>query len=125
MEPFLRWLIVGSRGYVPGPTPTHHKDHFPTEAYPGHGFTDDHSFATCTLANLKIQLRKLSLFTAYTCLEVNAKKCSTTGALLRKGNTITSANTTHMLHQLTTLTIEVKQVRTLLSPLSPSSPIKY
>jgi hypothetical protein len=97
---------------VPGPATEHVNDHSPTEAYPRHGFADDLSLATAKLDNLKIQLRKLSLFNVYTGLEFNARKCSTTGALWRKGNVVSFANSSHFLHQLRTDTIEVNHVPT-------------
>jgi hypothetical protein len=73
LEPFLRWLTVGSPGYRPGPRdvdPTQ-----PTATYPGHGFADDLSFATGSTPNMTRQLRKLSLFSAYTGMAVNIRKC--------------------------------------------------
>jgi hypothetical protein len=48
-----------------------------------HGFADDLSLATGSTPNMAIQLRKLSLFGAYTCVTVNIRKCSFTGALWR------------------------------------------
>jgi hypothetical protein len=66
VEPFLRWLIVGSRGYRPGPLATNVDPSEPTATYPGHGFADDLSLATGSTPNMSIQLRKLSLFSVYT-----------------------------------------------------------
>jgi hypothetical protein len=110
---------------VPGPSTPPPKDHSPTEAYPGHGFADGLSLAAGTRENFKIQLRKLSLFSAYTCLEVNASKCSTSGALWRIGNVVSLANMTTLLHQLHTLTIEVNKVHTPSQPSLLPNPIKY
>jgi hypothetical protein len=46
LEPFLRWLTVGSRGYRPGAPTTNVDPTEPTATYPGHGFADDLSLAT-------------------------------------------------------------------------------
>jgi hypothetical protein len=66
LEPLFRWLTVGSRGYRPGPPATNVDPTQPTATYPGHGFANDLSLATGSNPNMSIQLRKLSLFSAYT-----------------------------------------------------------
>jgi hypothetical protein len=43
---------------------------------------------------MSIQLRKLSFFSAYTCMTVNIRKFCTTGALWRSGNALSLANIT-------------------------------
>jgi hypothetical protein len=83
LEPFLRWLTVGSRGYRPGAPATNVDPTEPTATYPGHGFADALSLATGSTPNLTIHLRRLSLFSAYTCMTVNVRKCCVSGALLR------------------------------------------
>jgi hypothetical protein len=74
LEPFLRWLTVGSRGYRPGAPTTNVDPTEPTATYPGHGFADDISLATCSTPNMTVQLRKLSLFSAYRGMNVNVRK---------------------------------------------------
>jgi hypothetical protein len=81
LEPFLRWLAIGSRGYRSAPPATNVDPTQPTATYPGHGFADDLSLATCSAHNMAIQFRKLSLFSAYTGMTVNIRKCCITGAL--------------------------------------------
>jgi hypothetical protein len=81
LEPFLRWLTVGSRGYSPGPPATNVDPTEPTATYPGHGFADDLGLATGTTSIMSIQLQKLSLFSAYANMTVNIQKCCITGAL--------------------------------------------
>jgi hypothetical protein len=92
LEPFLRWLTVGSRGYRPCPPATNVDPREPTATYPGHGFADDLSLATGSTPNMAIQLRKLSLFSAYIGMTVNIRKCCITGALWRSGNALSLAN---------------------------------
>jgi hypothetical protein len=92
LEPFLRWLTVGSRVYRPGPPATNVDPTEPTATYSGHGFADDLSFASGSAPNMAIQLRKLSIFSAYTCMTVNIRKCCITGALWRSGNALSIAN---------------------------------
>jgi hypothetical protein len=41
---------------------------------------------------MTIQIPKLSLFSGYTCLKVNVRKCCITGALWRRGNALSLAN---------------------------------
>jgi hypothetical protein len=43
---------------------------------------------------MTIHLRKLSLFSAYTCMTVNVQKCCITGALWHLGNALSPANRT-------------------------------
>jgi hypothetical protein len=92
LEPFLRWLTVGSRGYrLVAPT-TSTDPNEPTVTYSGHGFADDTSLATDSPTNMSIQLKELSLFRAYTGMKDNVTKCCITGALLSKGNAHSRAN---------------------------------
>jgi hypothetical protein len=92
LEPFLRWLTVGSRGYRPGPLATNVDPTKPTATYPRHGFADDLSLDTGSTPNMAIQVQKLSLFSAYTGMTVNIRKCCITGALWRSGNALSLAN---------------------------------
>jgi hypothetical protein len=55
MEPLLRWLSIGSRGYKPmqqteQPAGTY-------MSYDDHGYADDISITTGTLDNLQIQIK--------------------------------------------------------------------
>jgi hypothetical protein len=92
LEPFLRWLTVGRRGYRPGAPNTNADPTEPTATYPGHGFADDLSLVTGSPTNMTTQLQKLSLSSAYTCMTVNVQKCCITGALWRSGNALSLAN---------------------------------
>jgi hypothetical protein len=112
------WLTVGNRGYIEGPEGARHGDHSTTAAYIGHGFADDLSFATGTLSNLQVQLRKLSLFSEYTGLDV---KCSAIGALWQKRDTNSKDNKALLEQHLATLTIHIHKVPT---PLPTHSPIE-
>jgi hypothetical protein len=85
LEPFLRWLTIGSRGHRPGAPATNIDPTESTATYPGQGFADDLSLATGSPPNMTIHLRKLSLFSAYTVMIVNVRKCCITGSLWRSG----------------------------------------
>ncbi len=68
MEPLLRWLSIGSRGYKPihqlqTPTCTYMR-------YDDHGYADDIIITTGTLENLQIQIKKPHLFSKYTGLDM-------------------------------------------------------
>ena len=64
MEPLLRWLSIGSRGYT-----SIHQQQTPSSiymTYDDHDYADDISITTGTLENLQIQIKKLHLFNKYT-----------------------------------------------------------
>jgi hypothetical protein len=54
LEPFIRLITVGSRGYRPGAPTTNADPSEPTATYPGHGFADNLSLATGTPPNMSI-----------------------------------------------------------------------
>ena len=54
MEPLLRWLFVGSKGYRPSYQP--HKTTPTISTYDDHGYADDVSITAGSIQNLKIQL---------------------------------------------------------------------
>jgi hypothetical protein len=120
LEPFLRWLMVGSRGYNPGVPTTNADPSEPTATYPGHGFADDLSLATGSPLNMFIQLRKLSLFITYTCMIVNIRKCCTTGALWRLGNALSLANRTLLASRLQTQFITINSRPSPIPSIGPS-----
>jgi hypothetical protein len=111
-EPFLRWLIVGSRGYRPGPLATNVNPTEPITTYLGHNFADDLSLATGSTPNMAIQLRKLSLFSAYTGITVNIRKFCITGALWRAGNALSLANIALLASHLQTQFITINSIPT-------------
>jgi hypothetical protein len=91
LEPFLRWLTVGSRGYRPGPMSLTLTPQNPLPR------TQDTASPT-TSASPRARpptwpsLRKLSPLSAYTCMTVIIRKCCITGALWRSGNALYLAN---------------------------------
>jgi hypothetical protein len=119
LEPFLRWLTVGSRGYRPGPPAIKIDPTKPTATYPGRGFADDLSLATSSTPNMSIQLRKLSLFSAYTCMIVNIRKCCITGALWRSSNALSLANITLLASRLQTQFITINSNRAPIPSMGP------
>ena len=52
MEPLLRWLAVGSRGYKPTYKP--HKSSSTTITYEDHGYANDVSITAGSIQDLKI-----------------------------------------------------------------------
>jgi hypothetical protein len=111
LEPFLRWLSMGSRGYRSAPPATNVDPTEPTATYPGYGFADDLSLATGSTPNMAIQLRKPSLFSAYTGMTVNIRKCCITGALWRSCNALSLANITLLASRLQTQFITINSNR--------------
>jgi len=64
MEPLLRSLSIGNKGYKPM---QHTKQPAGTYmTYDDNGYADDISTTTGTLDNLQIQIKKLHLFSKYT-----------------------------------------------------------
>ena len=111
VEPLLRWLRVGGRGYrhmcIPdqNATDTHLTNILSTAA-----FADDLLCPTSTIQDLKIQARKLTLYSDWAALVISGSKTKATGILHkyppRDENGLTSSQTlSHQLKQ----TIEVQQ----------------
>ncbi len=77
MDPLLRWLQMGGRGYHPACT----KAEFPHLSLAALAYADDIAILTSTPADLAIQIKKLELFCKWAGLHVNVKKCEVSGAL--------------------------------------------
>jgi hypothetical protein len=93
MEPLLRWMAVGNRGYKPSYQP-----HNPTSTiitYDDHGYADDISTTAGSIQDLKIQLEKLHLFSQYTGLQLETSKCEATGSLWGLGNPLNHKTKQH------------------------------
>jgi hypothetical protein len=69
---------------------------------------------------MSIQLRKLSLFSAYTVMTVNIRKCCITGALWRSGNALSLANTTLLASRLQTQFITINSNPAPIPSIGPS-----
>ncbi len=74
--------------------------------YDDHGYADDISITTGTLENLKIQLKKLHLFSKYTGLGLETTKCETTGALWGYWNPVSKENTNLLRSRINTIKFE-------------------
>jgi hypothetical protein len=59
---------------------------------------------------MAIQLRKLSLFSAYTSMTVNIRKCRITGALWRSSNALSLANVALLASRLQTQLITINSI---------------
>jgi len=79
MEPLLQWLAVGSRGYKPTYQP--HKATSTIITYDDHGYADDVSITAGSIQDLKVQLKKLHLFSQYTELQLETSKYEATISL--------------------------------------------
>jgi hypothetical protein len=69
---------------------------------------------------MAIQLRKLSLFSAYTGMTVNIRNCCITGALWRTGNALTMANTALFPSRLQTQFITINSIPAPIPSIGPS-----
>jgi hypothetical protein len=69
---------------------------------------------------MSIQLRKLSLFSAYTCMTINIRKCCITGALWRSSNALSLANITLLASPLQTQFIIINSTRAPIPSIGPS-----
>ena len=120
IEPLMRWLRVGSRGY----RPTGHKPDTFVLSYDEHGYADDISITTETLPNLKTQLHKLHLFSEYTGLELEIPKCVVTGALWSRGNPKSRPNLRLLEDQISTIRLSGNSQGPKLAYLPPTSSYK-
>jgi hypothetical protein len=102
MEPLLRWLSVGSSGYRP--TYQSHKPSAAIITYDDHGYADDISITAGNIRDLKIQLKKLHLFSTYTEFQLQTSKCEATGALWASGNPLTTSNQSTLHEKINTIT---------------------
>jgi hypothetical protein len=69
---------------------------------------------------MAIQLRKLSLFSAYTGMTVNIRKCCISGALWRSGNALSLANIALLASRLKTQFITINSTPVLIPSIGPS-----
>ena len=99
----MRWLQIGSRGYQPKCAAALSAAY--TVTYDEHGYADDLSITTGDISSLKIQLRKLYLFSTYTGLQLEIPKCEATGALWSLGNPMAPANLLLLKQQLHTINL--------------------
>ncbi|KXZ51275.1 hypothetical protein GPECTOR_13g762 [Gonium pectorale] len=78
LEPLLRWLHVGGRGYKYGClTPAENDQH----NFSSGAFADDVAMATNTIPDLQTQIRKLELYSEWAGLQVNVSKCQVQAVL--------------------------------------------
>ena len=96
IEPLLRWLETGSRGYRP--TCTVPEEDQTMITFDELGYADDLTLNTSTLEDLKKQLVKVAAFSRFTRLDLAPDKCQATAALWAKGSP-TSHTTTQLLKQ--------------------------
>jgi hypothetical protein len=73
---------------------------------------------------ITIPFKRLSIFSEYTGLDLNSKKCCVTGALLRIGNVVSKANWAFLEHRLSHLTVDGNKVPTPLATISPAENCK-
>ena len=77
IEPLLRWLQHGGRGYAPGCLA---QTQLP-RTIAALAYADDLKALTGTLFNMKLQAEKIERFSPWSGMEVNAKKCAATAIL--------------------------------------------
>ena len=93
MEPLLRWLAVGRRGYRPTYQP--HKSTSTIITYGNHGYADDVSITAGSIQDLEIQLKKLCLCSQYSGLQLETSECEATISLWAHGNPLNHKNIDH------------------------------
>ena len=85
LEPLLRWLVVGGRGYLPSDVSSNKPIGNTTSALANMlsalAYADDLVLLTSCHRQLHLQFRKVTLFCAWAGLQLNASKCAVTGAL--------------------------------------------
>mgnify|MGYP001950475181 CR=1 FL=1 len=127
MEPLLRWLQIGSRGYQPTPFQVQdgNPEHLPhTYTYDGHAYADDISIVTDTVPNMERQVQKLQHFSDFTCTQPNPPKCAVTGALHSQGNAASKALRKRLRDSLAHLHLTVDQKQHPIPVLEPTQTYK-
>eukprot|EP00983_Pelagomonas_calceolata_P013539 433400-Pelagomonas_calceolata.AAC.1 len=94
MEPLLRWLHVGGRGYQHNCIPNQNvTDTHLANILSSAAFADDLLCPTNTIQNLKVQARKLTLYSDWAALIISGSKAKATGILhshpLKNNNGVT------------------------------------
>jgi hypothetical protein len=70
---------------------------------------------------MTVQLKKLSLFSEYTCMTVNnVRKCCITGALWSKGNGLTPPNRTLLAYRLQNHFVTINNYTSPIPSIGPS-----
>ncbi len=77
IEPLLRWLQQGGRGYAPGCLVG---TQFP-KTVAALAYADNLNALTSSLSNLKLQAQKVERFAQWSGMEVNARKCAASAIL--------------------------------------------
>jgi len=82
MEPLLRWLNVGARGYQHGCIPDHNaRDNHLENILSSAAFADDLLCPTSTIQDLKVQAQKLTLNSDWAALIISGSQTKATGIL--------------------------------------------
>ena len=129
LEPLLRWLATGSRGYTPrfhAPDPLHDAAPTPIPSYSALAFADDLVSPSSSPTDLLIQFNKILAYCKWGGLSLNPTKCAVTGALHRHALTGLAPTITDQT-SLLTAQLESKLVvhDTPVPLLPPDKPYKY
>ena len=76
LEPLLRWLKVGGKGYHYGSLTAENNA---VHNCPGLAYADDLAVTTGTLENLRLQTMKVVQYSKWAGIPVNVNKCKATG----------------------------------------------
>ena len=101
IEPLLRRLEIGSRGYRP--SCTRQAEEHTLITYDALGFADDLTINTGNFPNMVIQLKKLAAYSLYTKLDLAPDKCEATAALWSKGTPIGTSTLIDLRQQISTI----------------------
>jgi len=119
LEPLLRWLQVGARGYYPrifGPK-TIESTNTPSCFYSNNTFADDVTVITGAISDMHVQVQKLDLYAKWGNLKVNASKTSGTGILHAQQPAQPTCHQT-ITRQMATITIDGQPI-TIHPPAAP------
>ena len=84
IEPLLRWIHVGGKGYRYGCLTNEEND---TQHLAAAAYADDLAAVTNTVKDMEDQASKITSFCKWARLEVNVKKCAVTGGLFQTWRT--------------------------------------
>lgn len=122
IDPLLKWLQNGGRGYSFGCLSSLPKPDRLRYRMAGQAYVDDLAITTNNIEDMGVQVKKLSMWSAYAHVDVNVDKCAATGALHR---TVPSGDIQVMAAKLVSLFACIFIAGQRVPVLPPDQPYKY
>ena len=127
MEPLLRWLQVGGRGYRYGSLTKQAGANDPNDQHnlSNATFADDTALMASRVSDMTVQCDKLSRYSAWSGLNVNHTKCAVTGILHNEASSGLNGDATCSARLKTLLNNKIYVGGQPVPYLAPNKPYKY